>query len=456
MFNTTHRIRAIVLSLTIILSVSAFAQEKQFNKASKKNTVESYEKFIKKYPNSNYTDEAEFNKAKIINTISSYEAYLAKYPRGYFVKSANMNLCKLEYNKIESSDDIEHFKQYLKKYNNCQYYGNEAREKLIELEFQKAQQLNTHESFQYFIENYPNNKFKSNAENKIQEFEFEIAKSENSIHAINDFIIKYPYSNLQEEAEGLLGKIEFDIAKKINTIDAYDNFLCNYPVGPYAEKAKTFKREIEVSDFYHAKEENTKEAYIAFNQKYPNGNYLYQSQQLMTRLEFDEIKSDLNGLKKFLDNHQGPEWKTKVQLAMEDLAVKKNFSQKVNKADIFTGVNVTPFDGPYWYSYYLSLKSDDDGPYFVIKTEYDKDRIPTGFFDATGSTAMVKLNKEFNFYHNTIWRFMQGSFSIGPYQIINDDESNPLVFVLKRHVGMVYLYGQGKVSKNAKVIRQFR
>jgi outer membrane protein assembly factor BamD (BamD/ComL family) len=287
--------KALIFVLTMLISISAFSQEKQFFKTCKKNTVESYEKFISKFPDSEYTELAEFKKAELVNSSLSFEYFLKKYPDGEFSKEAMSKLCTIEYLKIENSESIESFKDYLKQFSDCQDNNKKAETKLIALEYKKALSENTIDALESFLITYPKNDYSIQTKKRIEELEFEIAKKENSIIALNSFIEKYPEGNYCNEAKKLIEKIDFNEAIVTNTIIAYNKYLQKYPNGIYKIKAE---RAIEEIDFNKTKDSLSIEAFQNYILKYPQGIYKNDAENGINEIIKKFNKTNITKIKK--------------------------------------------------------------------------------------------------------------------------------------------------------------
>ena len=79
----------------VFITLSLFSQERQFNRAYKKNTVKGFDRFIEKYPISGYLEEVYFRRAKLINTISEFDLFINRYPKGIFLDSAQIEINRL-------------------------------------------------------------------------------------------------------------------------------------------------------------------------------------------------------------------------------------------------------------------------------------------------------------------------------------------------------------------------
>lgn len=73
-------------------------EELYFEKAKMENTIEGYWLFVQKYPQSKFAGEAErlaFENAKSLNTIEAYEEFIEKFPQSDYVKEAERGIVQL-------------------------------------------------------------------------------------------------------------------------------------------------------------------------------------------------------------------------------------------------------------------------------------------------------------------------------------------------------------------------
>ncbi len=86
-----------------------------WKEAEKKNTQNSYENFLEKYPNSVYAkaaaeaqDEASYwDSVQPIGTKPAYESYLEEYPKGIYAEAAKSKASEIERNDRLSKLQIE-------------------------------------------------------------------------------------------------------------------------------------------------------------------------------------------------------------------------------------------------------------------------------------------------------------------------------------------------------------
>ena len=228
-----------LITLLLALSLTSFSQEGKWKKATKKNTIESYQKFLERYPSSEYSADAkskiielEYDIVKETNTLDSYENFIKKYPSATLTSDAKNKLMKIEYNKAQSENSIQ--------------------------------------SYEHFLQRYSEGEFVSKAENNLMNLEYKNAKSENSIQSFEAFIRKYPNESLTEEAKKNLMNLEYKEAELENTIQSYENFITIYPECDLTNKAK---EKLESLEYEKAESENSIRAFELFMKKYPDIKY---------------------------------------------------------------------------------------------------------------------------------------------------------------------------------------
>jgi outer membrane protein assembly factor BamD (BamD/ComL family) len=261
-----------LITLLLSLSLISFSQEGKWEKTQKKNTIESYQVFLEKYPSSEFTESAkqklielEFKKAEETNTIDGYKYFLSTYNENAYTNQARKSLNKLEYDLALSKNSIdgykyfiesyksteyndeaithlielEHkkcletntvggYKYFLDRYNDNQYY-EEIKDKLITLEYNKAVDINTVKAYQYFLDNYNHEKYSTVISDKIYSIAFSEVKNKNNIKALNEFLIQYPQSNFSDSAWFLKENILYTEIGNSSNIQDFKTFLELYP-----------------------------------------------------------------------------------------------------------------------------------------------------------------------------------------------------------------------------------
>jgi cell division protein FtsN len=92
------------LSFALLLGISGCSrQQSDWEKTRAANTTDSYEQFIKKYPNGEFTaqakgrakelyEERDWQKARDIDTQEAYQAFLKQYPEGKWTEEARIRV----------------------------------------------------------------------------------------------------------------------------------------------------------------------------------------------------------------------------------------------------------------------------------------------------------------------------------------------------------------------------
>ena len=108
------RSRIVIVMLCLLAAAGLIGCERRdWRRANRINTIESYEQFLAKYPQSRFRETAEeridigsYDQAVNQNTISAYEKYLAAFPAGQFATNArNQRLTLIQFAVKALPDD---------------------------------------------------------------------------------------------------------------------------------------------------------------------------------------------------------------------------------------------------------------------------------------------------------------------------------------------------------------
>lgn len=221
--------RLFLVTTILLITAIIYAQEKQFEKTCKKNTIEAFDNFLTKYPLSEYTEEVTYRKSKIVNTSEAFKIYLNKYPAGKYTEELINEWCTLEYKKIKLCENIDTIRSYIQHFDDCRYYRHEIKQILYKLEFEKAEKTNTLKAYYDFQIRYPSNKYVNQVENNIQKLEVQSAIHSKSIDSVNSYYTKYPNNVYLIEFKKNVEEPDYIAAKQKNTAIAFQYFLKNYP-----------------------------------------------------------------------------------------------------------------------------------------------------------------------------------------------------------------------------------
>ena len=108
--------KLIFILFILTFSLASFAQKGKYKKAQKTNTVESYQDFLNKYPDSEFSDDAksnllklEYEKAKQSNSIVVYKEFVAKRPDNEFTDEATNWINLKKQSLINSINKIKNY-----------------------------------------------------------------------------------------------------------------------------------------------------------------------------------------------------------------------------------------------------------------------------------------------------------------------------------------------------------
>lgn len=124
--------------------VRAIMEPLLFDWAVKTNTIDSYEKYLTKYPKGfhseeigNFLDGGLFEKSRIDNSLESYDAYLKRYPNGKHVSEVKTAMEPLMFENASKNDWYTDYEAYLEKYPNGKF-AEKAKERISWLKSQRA------------------------------------------------------------------------------------------------------------------------------------------------------------------------------------------------------------------------------------------------------------------------------------------------------------------------------
>jgi len=335
-----------------ISNVEYFFDMQAWKKASSLHSKDSYNEYIKEFPDGKYLEEAqllvkefeEWDKCNQTKSAASYNDYLKLYPNGLFAKEANTLLQKIidkdkkEWIVATKKDSIGAYEKYLS-LNIDKQHILEAKARLDELNRDKdawnnAIKKDTVEAYKRYVKEFPNGKYITDANKKIDELTrfsnedekaWKEAHQEDSINSYTRYKEKFPKGKYISKATEKLSELNsdkkaFEDAKKKDPIYAYDSYISKYPNGKYINQAKEKLKILrdkqkkaqdlmdEENRFWEDchKSEDKEEAYSFYLQRYPNGMYVDKAKALLKRenilYEYKWLLEDTNP-DRFLDEH---------------------------------------------------------------------------------------------------------------------------------------------------------
>jgi len=199
--------RLVVLTVLFLafLLMNCASVNSEWKKALKADTIEAYETFLVKYPESEHSDYAkkfvdrlQWKKCQEQNTVKSYQYYISRFPKGEKITEAEEALDKLQWSRYQEQNTIEAYQEYLSLNPEGRFFG-QAIKNIDNIQWQKAQQINTIEAYQD--------------------------------------LLNFRYQIHYEEARAALGNLIWKKTVSIDTKEEYTRFAQTYPNSNYATEA---------------------------------------------------------------------------------------------------------------------------------------------------------------------------------------------------------------------------
>jgi outer membrane protein OmpA-like peptidoglycan-associated protein len=196
-----------------------------FNDSEKEGTEESFDRFMKKYPNSLQFKEAEKNRNKLgfaaaqeIDNISAYKKFISKYPTATEAKAAQSRIEELAFELAKQINKSEVYKQYSSDFPSSKW-KNEAIVKFNECQYHEVVNTNHWTNYKSFIEDYPENTFVQIAKDSIVQI---------GIRTMDFFPLKYAVNNMGQQHYQKAIVPFYQLFSQIGTSEYIEFFRDNY------------------------------------------------------------------------------------------------------------------------------------------------------------------------------------------------------------------------------------
>lgn len=122
---------SLILPLVLLIVILGCSSDKRdYEKAMQANTIQVYEEFIRKHPDSRFVEQAkgkidslEYATVGSKKSIDAYEEFLLKHPNSVFVEAVKVKLDSLRYGEVKSRNSIAAYKEFLAMYPNSRFYS---------------------------------------------------------------------------------------------------------------------------------------------------------------------------------------------------------------------------------------------------------------------------------------------------------------------------------------------
>ncbi len=159
----------VLLGVIVIFFFGCASMEAQFRMAKQTDNIETYDKFVSRYPNSPFTEEARkrleqlkdekaFREVEARNTITMYRDFIEKYPNSRFIELAKKRTEESDeeaFSRTWGIGTTQSFQGFIESYPQSKH----VQTAVDRIEFLKGVRSGTIESYRKFIKDYPNNPF---------------------------------------------------------------------------------------------------------------------------------------------------------------------------------------------------------------------------------------------------------------------------------------------------------
>ena len=267
--------RGTILAI-VMLSTGCASIESDWEKAVKSNTIASYSRFLKKYPESDYSDVAREKRNEIYwrdavtkDTIRKYERFIQWFPNDKHVREARRRISDIvrrDWEKTLAANTVDQYKQFMRKYPHPEnvklanakiyalYKAKRAQNRgipdpVIDKEWEHTTQINNFLSYTRFMRRFPESPHADTAEQKIRglsttytlrqgevpqgEVEEAFVKAAANFRSLERFVNDYPTHTMRKEWQQKLQDRFVDLVLYANVGKRFAIHELEHIVQPY-------------------------------------------------------------------------------------------------------------------------------------------------------------------------------------------------------------------------------
>lgn len=245
--------------------------------ATKLNTIESYQQYLKDQPQGAHTleavqaiDDLRWAEVGRINTVAALQKYLQAQPEGRHVAQAQKSMEDLIWFDTRRTGTIAAFQKYLELYPQGENVA-EARKLLDKKQWETAQLAATREAYEKYLQGGPQGAFRKEANEAVDDLDWAEAERAGTIESCQTYLGKHADGRNADRAKKLLDELQWKLAKAADTAVAYRQYLESNPSGAYITSANQALEALLKSDkpFDAADRQGTQEAYEKFLADHP-------------------------------------------------------------------------------------------------------------------------------------------------------------------------------------------
>ena len=271
-FSTVEEIRSIV-------------EKAVYDLTFKEDTEEAYDRLLANITDNGYIRQATIAREKVAynNVYHAYEfseceRYLRKYPNVDYTHYAEITKMRNEiaYAKLDYTESA--CKEYLEKYPDS-YYTSMVKERLYKCAYHDLQP--TSAACERYINEYPESPFINDVRNNLYKYAFQEMKE--TLEDCEAYLEKYPESPYCDEIRGRKEALAYNQAVEMDDVELYTKFLEDYPFSIYSDDVMTRKSRL-LSNAYAAEE------YADYDDSPELGDY--NSNEIVWDYTYDEDDED--------------------------------------------------------------------------------------------------------------------------------------------------------------------
>ena len=186
-----------------------------------------------------------WHETKKLNTVDSYNEYIRIYPQGrYYIESGKL-IEESTWRNTVKLNTINSYSSYIKAYLNGKYIA-ESKKQLEELIWLESKEINTEESYSNYIEKYAQGNYFLKAVELLENLVWNKSKKLNTAKSYERYLKLYSQGKYYKKGTNLREQIIWNKSKKLNTIKSYNSYLNTTFTGKYKKTAHS--RIMKISD----------------------------------------------------------------------------------------------------------------------------------------------------------------------------------------------------------------
>lgn len=173
--------RASALVLLLLLAACG-GPDREWQETKEKDVADGYQDFLKKYPDSKFSEEArqrleklEWERTASGGTRADYLEFARKHADSPYTAEALAKLEAIDWQEAKAEDSAKRYEEYLSKYPAGQNSEN-AVKRIAEIAWEAASRGNQIEDFESFLKNFPDSEYAGRARAQLKTLRSSVAE----------------------------------------------------------------------------------------------------------------------------------------------------------------------------------------------------------------------------------------------------------------------------------------